>query len=154
MPIVALNKEFIANSLTIPPEKSRIEYCCSTTPGLYVEVRSTSPNEGTYYYRHKVDGKSTHTKLGRTTEIDLNEARQLALDRRNHFINNRHAPEPKRTSPLMNTSTNITSPIRNPANVPWAAIWSSTGLGSRADSGTPPSGSSPDSPSRRSMPSC
>ena len=96
MPIVVLTKEFIANSLTIPPDKIRIEYCCSTTPGLYVEVRSTSPNGGTYYYRHKVDGKTTHTKLGRTTEIDLNEARQSALDRRNHFINNRNAPEPQK----------------------------------------------------------
>ena len=55
-----------------------MEFCCSTQKGFYVECRSTSPGQGTYYIRYKSNGKTCHSKIGRTTEIDLSEARRRA----------------------------------------------------------------------------
>ena len=36
-----------------PADKHRIEYCDTTVPGLYLEVRATSPYQGTLYLRYK-----------------------------------------------------------------------------------------------------
>jgi site-specific recombinase XerD len=47
-------------------------------PGLYLEVRATSPGEGTYYVRSKSSGKTRRQRLGRTTDITLAEAREKA----------------------------------------------------------------------------
>jgi integrase len=46
--------------------------------GLFCEVRATSPGQGTYYIRWKQDGRTRHKKLGTTTEISLDEARERA----------------------------------------------------------------------------
>ena len=47
--------------------------------GLYLEVRATSPGQGTYYMRYKdARGKTCHAKIARTTEIDLDVARRRA----------------------------------------------------------------------------
>ncbi|MER0217512.1 MAG: DUF4102 domain-containing protein [Nitrosomonas sp.] len=79
MPIVKLSESFIRNNLQCPEGKSRIEYCDSELPGLYVEVRATSPGQGTYYLRYKdITGKTCHQKIARTTEITLAEARKQA----------------------------------------------------------------------------
>ena len=78
--IVKLTPDFIENSLVCPEEgKRRIEYVDKGGTGLYVEVRATSPGQGTYYWRTRdadANNKTTHHKLGRTTEIDLDEARE------------------------------------------------------------------------------
>ncbi len=79
VPILKLTQLFIANGLQCPGDKTRIEYCDSDLPGLYVEVRATSQGQGTYYLRYKdANGKTCHQKLGRTTELDLMEARKKA----------------------------------------------------------------------------
>ena len=53
MPIAKLTNEFLKTSLTCPEGKRRIEYCDGLSrdavPGLYIEVRSTSEGQGTYY---------------------------------------------------------------------------------------------------------
>ena len=49
MPVVKLTEQYIRNNLQCPETKSRIEYCDSELPGLYVEVRATSQGQGTYY---------------------------------------------------------------------------------------------------------
>lgn len=78
-PIIKLNSSFITNNLKCPDEKRRIEYCDKSVPGLYIEVRATSPGEGTYYLRYKdPTGKTCHQKIGRTTEIKLEDARKKA----------------------------------------------------------------------------
>ena len=48
--------------------------------GLYVEVRESNKNEGTYYLRYK-DGsnKTCHHNLGKTTSITLAEARKKVI---------------------------------------------------------------------------
>ena len=79
MPILKLSSEFLTQGLQLPDGKKRIEYCDKDLPGLYVEVRSTSPGQGTYYLRYKdANGKTCHQKLGRTTTMELEEARQRA----------------------------------------------------------------------------
>lgn len=70
-------KTLLKSGLQCPPGKRRIEYVSHERTGLYLEVRATSPGEGTYYLRFKnKSGKTCHQKLGRTTEINLDQARQ------------------------------------------------------------------------------
>ena len=84
MPIVKLTPSFIATSLTCPPGKTRIEYCDSEVPGLYIAVRDSNLGQGVYYLRWKdTNSKTCHTKLGRTIDIDLAEARKAARQLRN-----------------------------------------------------------------------
>ncbi|CAE6505986.1 Site-specific recombinase XerD [Nitrosomonas nitrosa] len=79
MPIVKLSESFVRNNLQCPEGNSRIEYCDQDTPGLYIEVRATSPKEGTIYLRYKdISGITRHQKIARTTEITLAEARRQA----------------------------------------------------------------------------
>jgi hypothetical protein len=79
MPIVKLSQQFITHDLQCPNGKTRIDYCDSDMPGLYIEVRSTSPGQGTYYLRYKDStGKTSHQKLGRSNEISLVDARKAA----------------------------------------------------------------------------
>jgi integrase len=76
--IVKLTPDFIANNLRCEG-KRRIEYVDTGGTGLYCEVRATSPGQGTYYLRYKdVNNKTCHQKIGRTTDIDLEEARARA----------------------------------------------------------------------------
>lgn len=79
MPVVKLTDTFITKELICPDGVARIEYCDADRTGLYVEVRATSPGQGTYYLRYKnALNKTAHQKLGRTTEISLAEARKRA----------------------------------------------------------------------------
>jgi integrase len=79
MSTLVLSQHVIANQLHTPEGKSRVELCDTQLPGLYVEVRATSPGQGTYYLRYKDGtGKTCHQKIGRTTDIDLVEARKQA----------------------------------------------------------------------------
>lgn len=79
MPKVLLTPKFIKQDLTCPPTKHRIEYCDTYFPGLYIEVRSTCQQRGTYYLRYKdINNKTCHQKLGRSYELTLSEARQRA----------------------------------------------------------------------------
>ena len=77
--IIKLSTDFIANQLQCPDGQRRIEYVDKGGTGLYVEVRATSQGQGTFYLRFKdSNGKTCHQKIGRTTEITLDDARQRA----------------------------------------------------------------------------
>jgi len=78
MPIIKLTESTIPN-LQTPTGKTRIEYCDADMPGLYIEIRATSPGQGTYYLRYKDGtGKTCHQKLGRTIDTTLVNARKQA----------------------------------------------------------------------------
>lgn len=78
MPVIKLTNEFIKDGLQ-SHDKSRIEYCDSEIPGLYVEVRASRPGQGTFYLRYKDDtNKTCHQKIGRTADVSLLEARRQA----------------------------------------------------------------------------
>ena len=79
MPKLRLSEKFLTTSLTCPDGKRRIEFCDTAVPGLYVEVRNTSPDQGTYYVRYRdASEKTCHVKIGRTIDIDLASAREKA----------------------------------------------------------------------------
>jgi integrase len=65
--------------LYCPEGKARIECCDIDFPGLYVEVRKSSPGQGTYYLRYKDSkGKTCHQKISKTHEMTLVDARKAA----------------------------------------------------------------------------
>ena len=73
----------VPDKLVCPEGKRRIEYVDTGGTGLYVEVRATAPDQGTYYLRYKdANGKTCHQKLGTTIDIGLDEARRLAKRQR------------------------------------------------------------------------
>lgn len=79
MPVVKLTQTIVNTELRCPNGKSRIELCDSDLAGLYIEVRATSPGQGTYYLRYKDGtGKTCHQKIARTTELTLADARKHA----------------------------------------------------------------------------
>jgi integrase len=79
---VHLSPQNLDDYLTVPPGKKRIEVAdLAGPPGFFLEVRATSPGEGTYWcrYRRKADNRMMYCKIGRTTEIGLIAARKRAL---------------------------------------------------------------------------
>ncbi|MCV2356622.1 tyrosine-type recombinase/integrase [Paucibacter sp. B2R-40] len=69
----------MANSLHCPPDQPRIEFVPDDLPGMYIEVRATSPGQGTFFLRYKdKTGKTCHQKIGKSTEISLSDARKEA----------------------------------------------------------------------------
>lgn len=77
MPVISLTQDQIA-SLKPLAGKARTEYCDNGVPGLYVLVSAGGPTM-TYYLRYKdATGKTCHQKIGRTTDINLADARKQA----------------------------------------------------------------------------
>lgn len=76
MPRINLTQSF-CNKPTAPFNgKRKIEHCDTQIPGLFLEVRDTSP-VGTYYLRYRnSSNKTAYSKLGTALEITLKEARQ------------------------------------------------------------------------------
>ena len=76
MPPRILNDKFIREGLLCPPNKHQIEYTDADRTGLYIEVRATSPGQGTYWYRFKDgSGKTARVNIGRTSDISVKEAK-------------------------------------------------------------------------------
>ena len=81
MSVIKLTQHVVTHELQCPDGKTRVELCDSELPGLYIEVRATSQGQGTYYLRYKdrnAQSLTCHQKIGRTTEIDLADARKRA----------------------------------------------------------------------------
>jgi integrase len=78
MATVLLTPAFVLNGLTVPPGKSHIEYCDlhPESRSLYIGVNANTPGQGIYRVRLKVNGKSTHFVIGKTTDVTLQSARQ------------------------------------------------------------------------------
>ena len=81
MPVIKLTQQFIDQQLQVPGNQQRIEYCDADLPGMYIEVRSTSPGQGTFYLRYKDPTRKTcHQKIGTTKEMALVQARHRAKE--------------------------------------------------------------------------
>lgn len=72
MAVVKLNASTLA-TLKCPAGQRRAEFCDTEVKGLYLLVSDTGNQ--TFFWRTKVDGKTTHRKLGRISEITLADAR-------------------------------------------------------------------------------
>lgn len=79
MPILKLTQIMFPQVLQCPAGISRQELCDADLPGLYIEVRATSPGQGTYYLRYKDSSKKTcHKRIGSTADMTLADARKQA----------------------------------------------------------------------------
>ena len=79
MPIVNLTEKFIETSLVCPADKSHQEYCDRSIRGFIADVQQTSPGVATFKLRYKNgEGKTAYHKIGRSSEIDLKDARKEA----------------------------------------------------------------------------
>ena len=78
MPSKVLNEHFVKTGLVCPENRLHIEYTSEDRSGLYVEVRSTSQGQGTYWFRFKEKdtGKTARVKIGRTTDISIRDAKK------------------------------------------------------------------------------
>lgn len=86
--IVNLTQKFIDTELQVPADISKLEFVDDTRSGLYVLVSAKSQGQGTFFLRWKdQNGKTTHLKLGRTTEITLAEVKKLALKHKSDISN-------------------------------------------------------------------
>jgi len=74
-----LNQAMFPQVLQCPAGTSRLELCDADLPGLYIEIRATSPGQGTFYLRYKdATGKTCHKRIGSTADISLADARKQA----------------------------------------------------------------------------
>jgi integrase len=80
MPIVNLNANFIKHHLQCPPGKPSIEFTSRDLPGFFVEVTAVSPGKGSYRLRHKENGQTRYKSIGRTYEIDFQDAKHKAKE--------------------------------------------------------------------------
>ena len=78
MPVMLLRQEDIDAGMSPESGKKRTEYCDQEVPGLYLEARAGS-DINTYYLRYKdANKKTSHHKLGRTSDITVAQAREVA----------------------------------------------------------------------------
>jgi len=79
MPVIKLTTMMFPQVLQCPAGNARIELCDADLPGLYIEVRATTPGHGSYRLRYKdADGKTCHQAIGTTTDMTLADARKQA----------------------------------------------------------------------------
>ena len=79
MPVLKLTQSMFPQALQCPAGTNRLELCDADLPGLYVEVRATSPGHGTYYLRYKdATSKTCHKRIGSTADLTLADARKQA----------------------------------------------------------------------------
>jgi len=77
MPVIDFTQAIIA-TLACAPGTLKQEFVDRMVPGHMLEVRSSTPGQGTWRYRQKVDGRMLHTKLGTTDSLTLAESRKKA----------------------------------------------------------------------------
>lgn len=93
MPVLNLTPAFMATGLVCPPGKRRIEYCDAKVAGLLIECRSGADAVPTWYWRRKVNGKTTYKNLGPLTNMDLETARkQVTLLKAEHAMVSKRIP--------------------------------------------------------------
>ena len=83
MKLNKLDTAFLQSGLMCPEGRARIEYVDGgdgAVPGLFVEVRSTSPGQGTWYLRFRPRGsrQTKYQRLGSTLDVGIAEARKHA----------------------------------------------------------------------------
>ena len=88
MPKLQLTQSQIGK-LTCPGGQKRIEYCDTTIPGLFLEVRLTG--NASYYLRYRSkQGKTKYQKLGIEVDLSLSEARKQARKLRAEILLGRY----------------------------------------------------------------
>lgn len=89
--IIKLTQHLIDHDISSYATARRVELVSDERSGLYVELRDTSKTEGTYYLRYKLAGKTCHTKIGRTSEMSLADARKKVMALKLEIANGSHS---------------------------------------------------------------
>ena len=89
--IVKLTQHLIDHGLATYATARRVELVSDERNGLYVELRDTNKTEGTYYLRYKVASKTCHTRIGRTSEMSLADARKKVMALKLEIGNGTHS---------------------------------------------------------------
>jgi len=93
MPVIQDFTAFMAKGLTVPPEKTKIEYSVADEPGLFVECRAKSSTPPTWYLRLKnAHGTNVYKRLGTVRELTLPQARKLVRQIRADHVGTVKAP--------------------------------------------------------------
>jgi len=103
MPVVNLTKEFIANKLICPTGKSKVEFFHHNKSGIFILVSSVNQGTGTLYLRFKLNGLSASIKLGRVSDISLDDAMKKVAEYRSQIaqgIDPRNAIKAKKSIPI------------------------------------------------------
>jgi integrase len=76
MPVIELSQAMIQN-LHVVGTASRTEWCDTVVKGLYLLVSQTGARS--YFWRTKIEGKTTHFPVGHASEVTLAAARDQVL---------------------------------------------------------------------------
>ena len=80
--IIELTKSFIDTQLTVPPGKSKEEFCDTNVRGLLIQANAAGKMLPTYFLRFKRQGKTAYDRLGSIKELTLAQARKLATEKK------------------------------------------------------------------------
>ncbi|MEQ9444754.1 MAG: tyrosine-type recombinase/integrase [Rhodospirillaceae bacterium] len=81
------------NQAHCPEGHSKMEYCDTTVPGLYLLTRASGPTK-TYFLRYKnAVGKTAHAKIGRISDVSLADARKKAKALKADIASNNRDPQ-------------------------------------------------------------
>lgn len=106
---IELTEAFIADQLTCPPDRRKVEFVHTGTEtrGLYVEVARGTPGVGVYRFRYKCPrtNKTKHLRIGGTGEISLLNAMAKAKEYRQRLDAGLEPVVEEKPKPTMPTLT-------------------------------------------------
>jgi integrase len=79
MTVVVFTDALVRDGLLVPSGKRKAEWTDEIVRCLTLERRATSPHGGTWSYRPKVAGTRAYFRLGSVGELNVAEARRMAL---------------------------------------------------------------------------
>ena len=91
MPKLRFTTDFIKR-LKPPIDKSKVQYFDSELTGFMIEVKNTSSK--TYYYRYRVNTSQKMIRIGTTTELNFQQAKEKYLELKENQTNpQEHSPQ-------------------------------------------------------------
>lgn len=94
--IVTLTPAFIANQLTVPPGKTKEEFCDTQVRGLLIQANASGKMLPTWFWRFKRGGTTSYQRLGTVKELTLAQARKLATERKVEHAKIARLPPPEK----------------------------------------------------------
>ncbi|MGJ0316930.1 Arm DNA-binding domain-containing protein, partial [Aliarcobacter cryaerophilus] len=90
MPKVNITNEFI-KKIKPPIDKSKVQYFDSELTGFMLEVKNTGTK--TYYYRFRSNTSQKMIRIGTTTELNFQQAKEKYLELKENQTNpQEHSP--------------------------------------------------------------
>ena len=97
MPKVKFTTEFL-KKVKPPIDKSKVQYFDSELTGFMIEVKNTSSK--TYYYRYRVNTSQKMIRIGTTTELNFQQAKEKYLELKENQTNPQEY-SPQKEKPLI-----------------------------------------------------